>query len=248
MCFVDFAMCFPLMKKGAAPDTSPYLPQGQQHTQHNIMKKNKILTAFAVSTAAMLASANAANVIAVNFIRTVTNTPAANDGSEFGISTWVDVLSGDKALTTDGVSFAWDGGTWSAGGAPNNIYTTYVDNATDFTLTGLAAWLTTEGATSYTVQVIQASDTASQTFGDVLIKDTDGSGSLLETLAGGTQQKFSTVTSSGSFNADTLFIDPTNTNGNRTSVAGIIITAVPEPSSTVLLGLGGLTLILRRRK
>ena len=35
---------------------------------------------------------------------------------------------------------------------------------------------------------------------------------------------------------------------NRGSVSGVQITAVPEPSSAALLGLGGLALILRRRK
>ena len=35
---------------------------------------------------------------------------------------------------------------------------------------------------------------------------------------------------------------------NRRVVSGLIISAVPEPSTTALLGLGGLALILRRRK
>jgi len=40
----------------------------------------------------------------------------------------------------------------------------------------------------------------------------------------------------------------TRAGSSRGSVAGIQITAVPEPSSAALLGLGGLALILRRRK
>lgn len=49
----------------------------------------------------------------------------------------------------------------------------------------------------------------------------------------------------------TLTIDGQLGSGNsdlRGSLAGIIIEEVPEPSSTALLGLGGLALILRRRK
>lgn len=39
-----------------------------------------------------------------------------------------------------------------------------------------------------------------------------------------------------------------NATGFRSSISGIVVTAVPEPSSAALLGLGGLTLLLRRRK
>ena len=49
--------------------------------------------------------------------------------------------------------------------------------------------------------------------------------------------------------ADNFTIDVFSDDGGRGSINGIqIIAAVPEPSSTALLGLGGLALILRRRK
>jgi hypothetical protein len=40
----------------------------------------------------------------------------------------------------------------------------------------------------------------------------------------------------------------TNSKGRDPFLDAVSVTAVPEPSSVALLGLGGLTLILRRRK
>ncbi|NWK57515.1 PEP-CTERM sorting domain-containing protein [Verrucomicrobiaceae bacterium N1E253] len=219
------------------------------------MKLSKTIVALTLSSSVMLATTNAASVIAVNFMRTVTNAPALNDGSEFGISTWVDVLANNDAggsgidqVTTDGVTFTWGGGAWSGGGAPTAIHQSYVDNATAFTVTGLGAWLTANSATGYTIQIMQGSDTASNTFGDILLRETNSAGLLLETIGTTGDTKFSTSSSAGAHSVDTLYIDPTNTNGTRTSVSGIIITAVPEPSSAALISLGGISLLLRRRK
>ena len=76
----------------------------------------------------------------------------------------------------------------------------------------------------------------------------------------GTKQQYGTTPtwdSTNSFTVTGLSGDLTvtgpvgTTNTPRSSIAGIQIidtTPVPEPSSTALLGLGGLALILRRRK
>jgi len=57
-------------------------------------------------------------------------------------------------------------------------------------------------------------------------------------------QNFSSVQADGSGTiTGTWFYD-----GNLTAVAGVQLIAVPEPTTTALLGLGGLALILRRRK
>ncbi len=60
-------------------------------------------------------------------------------------------------------------------------------------------------------------------------------------------QGFSTISG---LTSDTLFIDGQNRTGTaRGSIAGVIlqVTAVPEPSSLVVLGFGGLVLLRRRR-
>ena len=51
----------------------------------------------------------------------------------------------------------------------------------------------------------------------------------------------------GTFTGDTLTISGTNS-GGRSVLSGFQVVAVPEPSSAALLGLGGLALIVRRRK
>ncbi|MBK1853401.1 PEP-CTERM sorting domain-containing protein [Verrucomicrobiaceae bacterium 5K15] len=198
-------------------------------------------------------SLSAASIIAVNFMRSATVTPAANDGSEYGIDTWVDVESGDTNLTTDGVSMSWGGGSWS-GGSSNNIENGYIDNATAITITGLSSWLTANGASGYTVQLSQASDTSTNWFGDTLINDTSG-GALLDTLTNPNIQNGLTTVSS-SITSDTLYVDTTTTGtapsggaSARTNIAGIIITAVPEPSSALMAMLGaGLFLFQRKRR
>ena len=63
-------------------------------------------------------------------------------------------------------------------------------------------------ATAYTVQLVQASDTASNWFGDTELRDTDGPGLLLDTLTNPNLQRGATSVS-GNLSAATLFIDPT---------------------------------------
>ena len=76
------------------------------------------------------------------------------------------------------------------------------------------------------------------------------------TLPGsGARSTYSLTLDSGTSVADgqTLFLAFQNTSGANNPVERLLlddvsVAAVPEPGSTALLGLGGLTLILRRRK
>lgn len=214
-----------------------------------------IITTLA-TTAALAGATSAATTIAVNFLRNPTTTPAANDGSEFGISTWEDVLVDDQTLSTDGVTVSWDTtGGWN-GGSPINVENGYLDNAGTLTVDGLSAWLTSNGAVSYQVQLVQATDTSTQGFGNTDIYDTDSSGAQLDTLTNMNLRRGTTSTSISLTN-DTILIDPT-TDGSggapgasayRTNVAGLIITAqIPEPTSTALLGMSGFAVLFRRKR
>jgi hypothetical protein len=207
------------------------------------------------ATVVLATSCSGATTVAINFLRNNTTTPAANDGSEYSIDAWDDVLIGGSSVTLDGITVSWDtAGAWNGGG--NNIENGYLDNAGSISLSGLGAWLTANSAVSYTVQTIGASDTANNWFGDTLLREVDESGTLLDTLTNSNLQR-GISSESVALSADTLFIDPTTGGttpggggGARTNIAGLIITAVviPEPSSTALFGLAGLSLIMRRRR
>lgn len=206
------------------------------------------LTTTLLALTAMTYSASAATV-AINFMRNGSTTPAANDGSEFAISTWVDFDAnlGSPAVVS-GITVAWTaGGTWS-GGSANNVENGYIDNTTTMTLSGLSAWLGSTGDTQYTIQLIQANDT-NNGFQNTDLFDTDSGGTALGTLTNANDRNGAT-TVSNQLTADTLFLDTaTGVGGSRSGVAGIIITStIPEPSSTALLGLGSLVLLIRRNK
>ncbi len=212
-------------------------------------------TALAVAS---FTTADAA-VLAINFMRDADRFPAA--GGEFGVSNWVDINAdpgaGNNPSTVAGVTIGWSAaGTWGTGGG-NAVTDAYIDNAGTLTISGLGAWLDSMGDSAYTIQLVQGSDTADNSFGDTLIYDTDAGGTLLDTLTNPNVQRGLT-TVSVSLTADTLFIDPTSVHSlprpdgtagtPRTSVAGIIITSIPEPSTFTLGGLAALALAGRRRR
>lgn len=215
---------------------------------------NKYTLSSLLATGAMVLPSSGATLVAINFLRSATTTPAANDGSEYGIDVWEDVLVTPGSATVDGIGVSWDvTGGWNGGG--NNVENGYMDNAGVITLSGLSAWLTANNAVSYTIQTIGASDTASNWFGDTLLRDTDGAGVLLDTLTNSNLQR-GLSSESTDLTADVLLIDPTaggtapdGGGGARTNVAGLIITAtIPEPSATLLCALAGLGLVARRRR
>jgi len=126
------------------------------------------------------------------------------------------------------------------------------------TISGLAAWLSSEGATEYKITFYQNSDTADNNFAQMDLFDGTGTGgSLLESMApeltdgsgnGGGSRLIRTTTTAFSNDVITFHTDRNLGGGNRASVSGFKIETVPEPSSAALLGLGGIALILRRRK
>ena len=187
------------------------------------------LTSLLFSTA-ITAPSFGDDLVAINFIRSSTTTPAANDGSEYGIDTWQDVLVDERAATVDGLDVTWDTtGGWNGGG--NNIINGYIDNTRWITVAGLADWLAANNAPSYTVQTIGASDTDSNWFGNTLLKDTDETGPVLDTLTNPALRN-GPSTVSVDLSADVLYIDPTlegtapeDGGAPRTNVAAVIITA-----------------------
>ena len=161
------------------------------------------------------------------------------------------------AATTVDVTFGtgWLGSF--ADGAPNNLQgdRTFIatDVSGDITIGGL-----NPGGT-YNLALITGFNVAGSFSTDFTIggttltaNDTVGAGTnangALTFTSGGTHALFSNIIADGS--GDITF-STTNTAGASNGVlSGLQIeaVAVPEPSTTALLGLGGLALILRRRK
>ncbi|MFC4992321.1 PEP-CTERM sorting domain-containing protein [Rubritalea tangerina] len=167
------------------------------------------------------------------------------------------------ASTTVSLSYSSQN-TWSnnAGTANNNkkLSVGYLDDSgagPNITLTGLSSL----GGSSYNVYIILGSDSGNggtYTSEDITLNGVGIIGQSFTALghhafgAGSAPwiQATASVTGDyilGSANTDTLTI--TNAGGTgRGSIAGVIVEAVPEPSSTALLGIAGCLLVIRRRR
>ena len=146
----------------------------------------------------------------------------------------------------------------ASGGVNNDLYRDFIfenntGNSPDITLTltgpGVAA------STDYilTFYAYDSGDNSRRT-GIAGISGTTGTtlGPVIN-LATGVPDTLDEYAVTGTFTSDgagtlTFGIDGLPGGGERTVLNGFQLEAVPEPSTTALLGLGGLALILRRRK
>lgn len=228
------------------------------------LRRLKMASATA-AVAIVSAEVSSAASIAVNFMGdgyqalglAVTDTAYGVPAAEW---TNVDGADGASSTSVSGVSISWtspNDWTWNQPATPGDqeVNYGYLDDSTNaantptLTLTGLSTWLAGLGATSYTIQIIQSTDNGSGfvptdvftvsggTVLGQLINSTTGSGKI-----GGASSTLTGLTS------DTLFLDVQTRNGlNRGTIAGFIVTAVPEPTVSLLSGLGALVLLRRRR-
>ncbi len=163
------------------------------------------------------------------------------------------------------------GGTYinSSTASDQSVFRGYLDDngndsQNDIHLTGISNWLTTVGATSYRMVILRSTDNATGfnpltvTTGDVtgesgwLSSSTPSGGNTSDTsfagVALGSQGAHTYESDVFTGDQDGIALTFTRNGTLRGSVAGIIIESVPEPSSISLLGLGGLSLLLRRRR
>ena len=167
-----------------------------------------------------------------------------------GVSFTADATIGDFATGGDYADGFFMGTTGDAGFdalVGNQSYENTGDLVTTITLTGLTL------GTDYTFQFFIVDDRSAAIAGrSVVLGDLDGgtaSASVARGLTGGLASG-NTITGAFTGDADgTQEITVTTTDGNG-ALTGYVLSSVPvpEPSSTALLGLGGLALILRRRK
>ena len=226
--------------------------------------KNKLKTIImGVAAASLLlpASASAATIktLLFNYTQRDSNNMDASDATALGVDSYVNVegsgsIQGDppQTGTLDGVGYSMTHGDYYQFNYLTNLgqpYSAHLEDNVTVSLTNLDAWLAANGAPRYEVTVYYAgnSDFAgwnaanSVTVGGIsetITLDHNGSSNPVFWAANGATYQFT---------SDTLtFTD--NTNLDIGGISAIQITTVPEPSSTALLGLGGLALILRRRR
>ena len=188
-----------------------------------------------------------------NYWTTVGNGLQGNTGADLSVFNLID--STNTATTIDlSVDFSntdrngWGGNAinGTAGSNPfdqsfaviDGIYSNMTTGLVTLTFSDLAA------STVYDLSLIGGRATLG-TDGSIAITTGTGSGGTL--LNDGTQLDLSII-SDGSGVIAFTFVDTNNNFNNSTVLNAMSITAVPEPSSAALLGLGGISLILRRRK
>lgn len=222
------------------------------------------MASAAAAVAVVSAEVSSAASIAVNFMGVgyqALGLPVTQTAYGVAAGEWTNVNADtDLAVAVSGVSVAWtrpNVWTWNQAATPGDqeVHYGYLDDSTNaantptITFTGLSSWLAGLGATSYTIQIIQSTDNGTGFVGtDVftssggtvlgqLTNSTTGNGSL-----GGASTTLAELTS------DTLFLDVQARNGlSRGTIAGVIVTAVPEPAVALLSGLGMFGLLRRRR-
>ena len=229
--------------------------------------KNKLKTIImGVAAASLLlpASASAATIktLLFNYTQRDSNNMDASDATALGVDSYLNIsnegdldhtgFGGTHVRSLDGVGITITHGDYYQAQFDTNLgqpYTAALEDNVTVTLTNLDAWLAANGAPRYEVTVYYAGqedyagyDAAnSVTVGGIsetITLDHNGSSNPVFWAANGATYQFT---------SDTLtFTD--NTNLAIGGISAIQITTVPEPSSTALLGLGGLALILRRRR
>ena len=220
-------------------------------TNTKIMKlKYSILAASLLG----LASANAAT-IAWSAGTDITSSAAVDHtgtfvlGHNYGSTSGGTQTFGDAVFTQTTIDITGSGGSQHTGTIYQGAADTAFHNLMDSNVYGGGTeTITVSGLsfnTAYTIQVLGGDERKTSSFARI----TNGDGTGLMSGNVGTSTSFiGTFTTGAAEDSITLrsFTSPSGDSG--VSISALQIRAVPEPSSAALLGLGGLALILRRRK
>ena len=225
--------------------------------------KNKLKTIImGVAAASLLlpASASAATIktLLFNYTRNASNNMDASDATALGVDAYVNVEETVGGLQTssgtlDGVGYSMTHGDYYQFNYLTNLgqpYSAVLEDNVTVSLTNLDAWLAANGAPRYEVTVYYAGEedyAGYDAANSVTVGGISETLTLTQDIAGDGTGFWSAIGETYLFTSDTLTITDTATTF-RSGISAIQITTVPEPSSTALLGLGGLALILRRRR
>lgn len=230
--------------------------------------KQAVATAVIAGASVELASAAA---IAVNFKGdtysdtfgvdvTTTAFGIAPGGWVSGASTASTLDGGADSVISQGVSITWtfandwaQAATYTGTTGESQVYFGYIDDGgtgANITISGLSSWLVSNSATAYSIQVLFSTGGGDSFLSTPLLTSAGGTnlGSFTSSVTGANAvlQGASNVISG--LTSNTLFIDgPARSGGARGSIAGFIVTPIPEPSSLALIGVGALGFLRRRR-
>ena len=199
-----------------------------------------------LAPAAVITWGSATNVSSVSEVSNVGTTVEAFNAAATSIS---------ATLSLNGVSFTSTGAllnnnttndqfTGDTGNADYNQFLSQIDfgGGTNLVSLTIASGLLTDGD-DYLIQVWYANSSGTRTtpFGDG-----ETPNNTVDLVASTTSAQFAIGTFTAVGTSQTLTLESPGF-GNA-HITGYQVRAVPEPSSAALLGLGGLALILRRRK
>ncbi len=240
--------------------------------------KNKSRIKSAVAAAALATASSQAATIAINFTGGgygPVGQDVTQEAFGFAAAEWENYrgadTAGDDTTAFEGVAFTFTSNNdWTQNNAGGSGYTGttgedevsygYLDDGgagVKIAASGLSAWLAANGASEYRVQLIASQGNGgSGTYEDVTLLDSSGGsnlGTFSVTMTPGGTNTANTWQGGSNYitglTSDTFYVDGNVRDGaNRSSIAGIIITTVPEPSSSALIGLAGLGLLIRRNR
>jgi len=234
------------------------------------MMKLPQLASCILASGLLASSANAAVLvggtqIGIDFGRagTTNNFNGAATGSAAAGSLAAGAVNDLTATVVDGVGFAWTAGNFNSdfaaghtanpngGTAVANLPGVYDDsNLWDWmdATSNAPLTLTFSGlndSLTYDLNIGQAWNINTANTNSTYAVDGQSATNAHDSTTGGAYLDFTGLSTDGSGN---LVITVTASGGTDAAVSALVLTTVPEPSSAALLGLGGLALILRRRK
>jgi len=225
------------------------------------MKPFKHMLALTAGVFALTSTAHSAT-LSINL--TTGASTVTDEGVISDANNWQDISADTSNINGTGVAIALHGALGNSADTFGSLYdsglrdSSSANGDTSITLTGLSTFMTNAGASEYdvyvyyrswvssssalTVDLAAAEGGATPSYTTYDAADNNGNDSYI--LAGNPESNY--IKYSGLTNDQLdVFVD----RGSRDAMfAGVQIVTVPEPSSAALLGLGGLALILRRRK